>query len=173
MQRIMVIGGPGSGKSTLARVLGTRLDLPVVHMDPIYWLGDWVERSKDDAMQMARAAADQPAWVFEGNHSSSMEYRAERAEMIIFLDMPRPLRLWRVFWRSIRYWGQTRPDMGPNCPERFDADFLKFCWNYDNDGRLRALSFVDDWRAKRLVHVLRSRSKVSLFVDTLSAKNTL
>jgi adenylate kinase family enzyme len=93
MPRIMIIGGPGSGKSTLARMLGAQLDMPVVHMDPIYWLGDWVERHKDDALQMAHTAADQPKWVFEGNHSSSMEYLAKRAEMIVLLDMPRLLRM--------------------------------------------------------------------------------
>ncbi|MDQ2878508.1 MAG: AAA family ATPase, partial [Pseudomonadota bacterium] len=32
----MVMGGPGSGKSTLARRLGTKLDLPVTHLDALY-----------------------------------------------------------------------------------------------------------------------------------------
>ncbi|WP_255456192.1 hypothetical protein [Tropicibacter sp. Alg240-R139] len=41
---------------------------------------------------MAKAAADASAWVFDGNQSRSMNYRAERAETIIFLDMPRALR---------------------------------------------------------------------------------
>jgi hypothetical protein len=62
--------------------------------------------------------------------------------------------------------------MGPNCPERFDAEFLRFCWNYDSDGRLRALSFVDASRSKRVVQGLLSRSDVSRLIDDLSAKNT-
>lgn len=164
MQRIMVIGGPGSGKSTLGRKLGAQLGLPVVHMDPIYWLGDWVERDKAEAMRMAKEVADGPEWVFEGNHSASMAYRAERADLIVFLDMPRALRMWRILWRSLRYYGRTRPDMGPNCPERFDRTFLKFCWTYDRDGRLRALGFVDDWRDRRRVRILTSRRQVAAFL---------
>lgn len=167
MQRIMIIGGPGSGKSTLARALGARLDLPVVHMDPIYWHGDWVERAKPQVLDMALAAADGPAWVFDGNHSRSMDYRAERADLIILLDMPRALRIWRVLWRSARYYGRTRPDMGPNCPERFDWTFLKFCWSYDSDGRLRALHFVERWSAQRATQVLRSRKEVETFLRSL------
>jgi adenylate kinase family enzyme len=167
MQRIMIIGGPGSGKSTLARALGAQLDLPVVHMDPIYWQGDWVERSKPQVLEMAQAAADAPAWVFDGNHSRSMDYRAERADLILLLDMPRTLRIRRVLWRSARYYGRTRPDMGPNCPERFDWAFLKFCWTYDRDGRLRALRFVERWSARRATQVLRSRSEVAAFLRTL------
>ncbi len=167
MQRIMIIGGPGSGKSTLARTLGAQLDLPVVHMDPIYWQGDWVERSKPQVLEMAQAAADAPAWVFDGNHSRSMDYRAERADLILLLDMPRTLRIRRVLWRSARYYGRTRPDMGPNCPERFDWAFLKFCWTYDRDGRLRALRFVERWSGRRATQVLRSRSEVAAFLRTL------
>ncbi|WP_171176791.1 AAA family ATPase [Ruegeria sp. HKCCD8929] len=170
MQRIMVIGGPGSGKSTLGRKLGAQLGLPVVHMDPIYWLGDWVERDKTEAMRLAKEAADRPEWVFEGNHSSSMEYRAERADLILFLDMPRVLRMWRVLWRSLRYHGRTRPDMGPNCPERFDRAFLEFCWSYDRNGRLRALRFIDDWRGCRNVRVLTSRRQVEDFLSEFLAR---
>ena len=171
MQRIMIIGGPGSGKSTLARALGDRLDLPVVHMDPIYWKGDWIERGKAEVMQMATAAADAPAWVFDGNHSRSMACRAERADLIVMLDMPRILRMWRVLWRSTRYYGRTRPDMGPNCPERFDWAFLKFCWSYQTDGRLRALQFVTEWSDRRATCILRGRAEVDAFLADLAARS--
>lgn len=167
MRRIMIIGGPGSGKSTLARSLGARLSLPVVHMDLIYWQGDWIERDKATVMQMAKAAADAPTWVFDGNHSRSMDYRAERADTIVFLDMPRALRTWRILWRSARYYGWTRPDMGPNCPERFDREFLSFSWNYQTNGRLRALAFVDRWSDARKTHILRSRAEVRQFLQQI------
>lgn len=167
MQRVMIIGGPGSGKSTLARALAAKLGLPVVHMDPIYWQGNWVERSASEVMEMACAAADAPAWVFDGNHKRSMDYRAARADLIVMLDMPRTLRLWRVFKRSARYFGRTRPDMGPNCPERFDREFLSFCWNYDADARLRALDFVNGWSARRATRILRNRGEVGAFLADL------
>ena len=78
MRRVMVIGGSGAGKSTLARRIGTRTGLPVVHMDPIYWEGDWIERGKAEVMQMATAAADAPAWVFDGNQQQHHEQDVER-----------------------------------------------------------------------------------------------
>src|SRR6478672_10266145 len=37
VERIAVIGGIGAGKSTLARELGARLELPVVHLDRLWW----------------------------------------------------------------------------------------------------------------------------------------
>ena len=46
MERIIIIGKPGSGKSTLALKLGKKLDLPVVHIDKIYWTEGWVKKNK-------------------------------------------------------------------------------------------------------------------------------
>lgn len=170
MKRIMIFGGPGSGKSTLARRLGAALDLPVVHMDQVYWLPGWVERPKPEVMEMALAAADRSAWVFDGNHSRSMAYRAERADMLVFLDMPQMLRTWRVLWRSARSYGRTRPDMGPGCPERFDWEFLKFSWSYGRKSRPHRLQFAEDWSARKPVHILRSRAEVDRFVASLIAE---
>ena len=47
MERIMIIGCGGSGKSTLARQLGQKLNMPVVHLDQLWWLPGWVERDRE------------------------------------------------------------------------------------------------------------------------------
>ena len=41
MQRILIIGNAGSGKTTFARLLAQKLALPLVHLDRIYWYGNW------------------------------------------------------------------------------------------------------------------------------------
>lgn len=41
MKRVLVIGGNGSGKSTFSRKLGKKTGLPVVHLDKIFWRGNW------------------------------------------------------------------------------------------------------------------------------------
>ncbi|MFZ3034860.1 MAG: hypothetical protein WA138_12715 [Parvibaculum sp.] len=48
MQRILIIGGPGGGKSTLTRALMQKLDLPVTHLDQIWWTPGWIPRDLDD-----------------------------------------------------------------------------------------------------------------------------
>ena len=93
MQRVMIIGQPGSGKSTLARQVGTRLGLPVVHIDHIHWQEGWVERSRDDKTRMCLEAEAGAAWVFEGGHSVTWDNRMARADMVIWLDRPVALRL--------------------------------------------------------------------------------
>ncbi|WP_229907829.1 hypothetical protein [Amycolatopsis oliviviridis] len=41
MRRIMVVGCSGAGKSTFSRRLGAALDLPVTHLDRLYWRPGW------------------------------------------------------------------------------------------------------------------------------------
>ena len=37
MKKIVIVGCAGCGKSTLAKLLGSNLNLPVFHLDTIYW----------------------------------------------------------------------------------------------------------------------------------------
>ncbi|RYH04041.1 DNA topology modulation protein FlaR [Salipiger sp. IMCC34102] len=126
MQRVMIVGGPGSGKSTLARLLGAHTGLPVHHMDHIHHLPGWKPRPMAEKRSMAHAIERQEAWIFEGGMSSTYASRAARADTLIWLDLPMPLRLWRVLARLVRYYGQRRPDMAEGCTESFGAHTIAF-----------------------------------------------
>ena len=124
MQRIMISGGPGSGKSTLGIKLAVKTGLPLYHMDHIHYRPGWDARSVEEKDQMAHEVHMREQWIFEGGHMRTYAERIERADTIIWLDIPFWLRLWRCFWRSIVYRGRTRPDMQENCPERLNPEFF-------------------------------------------------
>lgn len=170
--RIMIFGGAGSGKSTLARKLGTITRLPVIHIDRLYWKPGWVMRPREEIGLLTNAEADKERWIFEGNHSETMPYRASRADMVVFLDMSTPRRLWRVIGRILKHRGRTRPDMADDCLERFDWDFLKWVANYRKDGRLRALRFIDTLPPALPVHHLRTPKEVDAFLNGMREKVT-
>jgi adenylate kinase family enzyme len=131
MQRIVIIGCSGSGKSTLARELGRRLALPVTHLDALYWRPGWKpppDRAAFDARVLEIAAGDR--WIIDGSYSSTLPQRLQRADAVILTDFPTWLCLWRVCWRVVQYRGKTRPDIGPDCPEKVDLEFLRFVWTY-------------------------------------------
>ena len=164
----MVLGGAGSGKSTTARRLGDRFGLPVVHVDHMYWAPGWTERPRDETDRLARAAAEAEAWVFDGNHLRSADHRAARADLIVFLDLPLHIRLFRILWRSWRFRGETRPDMAQGCPEQWpDRAFLRFVLGYGRDGRRRTLAFLERWRDKVPVAHLESPRAVRAFLADL------
>lgn len=129
-QRILIIGCPGSGKSTLARRLGEKTGLPVVHLDALYWLPGWAERSKEDFDARLQRELEKPCWIIDGNYTRTLPMRLERCDAVIWLDYDRLSCLTGVLKRVFTHLGRVRPDMGAGCPERFNADFLRYVWSF-------------------------------------------
>jgi adenylate kinase family enzyme len=110
MQRIVILGNAGSGKSTLARALGQRLNLPVVHLDTLFWEPDWVEPDAEQFRTRVREAITTDSWVCEGNYARrTFDLRLPRADLIIWLDTRRLTCFARVIRRSIM--NRPRPDL--------------------------------------------------------------
>ncbi|HVB09060.1 MAG TPA: AAA family ATPase [Bacillota bacterium] len=98
----MVIGSTGSGKSTLAAALAKDLGCPHVELDAFHWEPDWVMAPTDLFRARVAAALAGERWVVDGNYSKARDLIWPRAEMVIWLDLPLPVtlaRLWRRTWR--------------------------------------------------------------------------
>ncbi len=129
VQRVAIVGQPGSGKSTLALRLGEITGLPVFHMDHIHWRPGWQERDRTERVALALEILAKRAWILEGGLSIINETRAARAEVLIWLDFPLGLRVWRVLKRTIFYFGRSRPDLQRDCREGLNPEMFRF-WRY-------------------------------------------
>ena len=109
-RRIAVIGRAGSGKSTAAVALGRAFDLPVVHLDQLYWTSDWqpVPADRFEAAQQAAIAAE--TWVIDGGYSTPPAFgdRVRRADLVVITEAPLVVCLYRVIRRAIRHRGRPR-----------------------------------------------------------------
>jgi adenylate kinase family enzyme len=130
MRNILLIGSGGAGKSTLARDIAKRLDLPLIHLDALYWKPGWVETSPDEWRDTVASLLQREAWVMDGNFGGTLDQRLAACDTVIFLDLPPMVCLWRVIKRRMRYRGESRPDMRPGCPERLDVDFVLWIASY-------------------------------------------
>ena len=168
MKRVMVLGGPGSGKSTLAVALGHATGLPVFHMDKIHWQSGWVERARTEKVRLVNEVETADQWILEGGLSATYDNRAHRADTAIWIDLPLPLRLFRVLKRRWQYrGGQTRPDLPENCPERLDPAFLHWILFLGPQNRKKIVEVLA--KAPHLtVHHLKSRRDVSVFLSGLA-----
>ena len=166
----MIVGGPGSGKTTLARAVGERTGLPVVHMDAIHYGPGWAERSAAEKGALTREVHARERWVFEGGHSATYAERLARADTLVWLDVPLPVRLWRVLRRTWRHRGRSRPEMPEGCTERFGAQTLEFVGFILGTSR-GARAKVHRLYAGAPAHVrtvrLRRRADVEAFLDGL------
>ncbi len=166
MERILIIGCSGSGKSTLARALGEKLGLPVVHLDQLWWKAGWENVTLEEFDRQLALALEMDRWIIDGNFNRTMEWRLEKCDTVIYLDFSRWACLWGVCQRVLGSWGKVRPDMAPGCPERFDWDFMKWIWNFNQNNRVCNYTYLAKARHAKSI-VLKNRKEVKAFLESI------
>ena len=135
MKRIMIIGCGGSGKSTLARQLGQKLEIPVIHLDQLFWTPGWVSVSREEFDRLHEAALAEDQWIMDGNFDRTIPRRLQRCDTVIYLDYSRFTCIWGWLRRVIKHHGKARPDMAPGCGEWLDPEFFQWLWNFNKKYR--------------------------------------
>jgi adenylate kinase family enzyme len=103
-RRISVKGTPGSGKTTFAAELARRLALTCIELDELHWGPNWSVGSTDEFRTRVHEAmaASPDGWVIDGNYDSKLgDTVTSEADTIVWLDLPLPLKLHRVWQRTL------------------------------------------------------------------------
>ncbi len=166
MERILIIGCGGAGKSTLAQKLGKKLDLPVVHLDSIFWLPGWVEMDRDTFDERVRQELQKDRWIIDGNYNRTMPERLQYCDTVIYLDFSRFACLYGIFKRLLTNIGKTRPDMGAGCKEKVDWEFVKWVWNFNKNKREKYYRMLNEAEGIGTI-VLKNRRMVNRFLKEL------
>ena len=99
-ERIAVAGVAGSGKSTLARRVADLLDLPYTEMDALHHGAGWTRRATFETDVAALLAAGR--WVTEWQYADARPLLADRADLMVWVDLPFRVTLSRVVRRTVR-----------------------------------------------------------------------
>lgn len=169
MQRIVIVGPPGSGKSTLGKTLSDKLDIPVTHLDSLFFKAGWVEIEKKELVEkVTHLISTNEKWIIEGNYSSTFPIRLQHCDQVIFLDYPRSLYLFRAIKRSFKYYGRTRPDMAEGCFERFDFSFFKYVWNFPKRRKNLLAILNEHSKDKNNIVILKNTKELNHYLDTIN-----
>ena len=122
MRRVLIIGNAGSGKSTFGRKLAEKTGLPLVHLDKIYWRGNWEHLTREEFDKALQAELEKEEWIIDGNFNRTLPHRLDYCDTVFFFDLPTITCLWGVTKRVLQNYGKTRSDMGGSCPEKFDRN---------------------------------------------------
>ncbi|MBH5333319.1 adenylate kinase [Streptomyces pactum] len=101
MQKIALFGPPATGKTTLARWLSEQLGHPHTNLDDILFTPDGplpLEEFRRQAGEVTR----HNRWIVEGNFSKLADVVWHRADVLVWLDFPLPVIVYRVVRRSLR-----------------------------------------------------------------------
>lgn len=97
--RVLVAGSSGSGKTTLAARVADALAVPHVEMDSLFHGPHWTVRPSFD--EDVRRFSNEPAWVTEWQYSSARSLLAERADLMVWLDLPKAVVMSQVVRRTL------------------------------------------------------------------------
>jgi adenylate kinase family enzyme len=114
--KIAVVGTSGSGKTTVAQCLAEHHGVPHVELDALHWGPNWTPPSVEEFRARVEQALASPGWVADGSYYGKLgDYVLERADFIVWLDLPfRTVarRIWSRTMRRIRtgeeLWGGNR-----------------------------------------------------------------
>jgi adenylate kinase family enzyme len=98
-RRVLVCGTSGSGKTTLAARIATVLHAPHVEIDGLFHGPAWIPRPSFEA-DVHRFSAG-PTWVTEWQYSAVRTYLADRADLLVWLDLPRSVVMRQVLRRTL------------------------------------------------------------------------
>lgn len=166
MERVIIIGCGGSGKSTLSRILSEKADLPVVHLDKLFWKEGWINIPREEFNILLMKELEKDKWIIDGNYDRIIEERIKRCDTIIYLDYLRRTSLFGVIKRVLSSYGKVRPDMADGCPERFDLEFIKWIWNFNKEHRDKFYKIIKEQKDKE-IYIFTKRKECNEFIKTL------
>jgi adenylate kinase family enzyme len=170
VERVAVVGSGGAGKSTLSVELGRRTGLPVIHLDQHFWSAGWVPMDDEPWEARVRELVAGERWIIDGNYRGTMLLRFDRADTVVFLDLPRVICVLSVIWRSIRHIRTPRPDMSDGNPEKLDPAFLRWIWNFRRRNRPGMIQALDALPPSTNVIRLTSRRAIRTWLDGIAAQ---
>jgi adenylate kinase family enzyme len=99
--RIAITGPSGSGKTTLAVEIARTLGLRHVEIDALHHGPNWESCGADVLRERVLEAIEGDGWVTDSiYHRMLGDLVSSRADLIVWLDLPIPLVMWRLLRRS-------------------------------------------------------------------------
>lgn len=168
MNKIAIVGCPASGKTTLANKLGILLNIPVHHLDKIFWVQKGGIKQDIFIIQQEEIMASEK-WIIDGSFTKSLPLRLSKADTIIFFDFPLYVAYWRLIKRFIKHFNTVRPDMGGNNKESLNLDLIKYMWKYPSkDIHSKVLEYS---KIKNVIIIHNSKEEKLFLDDTKKSLN--
>ncbi|QNG21411.1 AAA family ATPase [Rhodococcus triatomae] len=158
--RVLVAGNSGAGKTTLCARIAALLDLPRIELDALHHGPGWTPRPEFAAD--VEAFSTGPEWVTEWQYGAVRPLLAERADLLVWLDLPRTTVMRRVTARTLRrrirrerLWnGNIEPPLRTIFVE--PDHIVRFAWRTHGTSARRVRDLAAD--PPESLHVVRLRS---------------
>lgn len=172
MKRVAVFGNAGGGKSTLARRLAVATGLPLYSLDLIQYRAGGAKVPHRDYLAAHAEIIRRDAWIIDGfGCTTSAWERFDRADTLIYVDLPLYVHYWRVTKRLIKG-AFVAPEGWPeNSPLwASTVDSYRVIRRCERTLAPRYRQLVADAVADKSVHHLRSPAAMAELLRTIARR---
>ncbi|MDX2704298.1 adenylate kinase [Streptomyces sp. PA03-6a] len=167
-RRVLVAGTSGAGKTTLAARVAAALRVPHVEIDALFHGPGWTRRPSFEA-DVHRFSAE-PGWVTEWQYGSVRAHLAARADVLLWLDLPRRRVMRQVIRRTLvrrlrrqRLWnGNVEPPLWTILTD--PEHIVRWAWNTHGKTAARVTRLLNE-RPELTVVRIRSHIEAARWAD--------
>ena len=168
MNRVIIIGPGGAGKSYFSKQLAGITNLPLYHLDNIFWKEDWTHISRDEFDKKLLEILEKDEWIIDGDYSRTYEIRMKYADTIYFLDFPLEVALAGVESRI----GKPRDDI-PWKEEAFDPEFKQWIMDWYKNTQPWIYHLIEKYKGSKNIIVFKSREEINSYLNKLKGDNAI
>jgi adenylate kinase family enzyme len=166
--RVLVAGTSGAGKTTTAARIAGILGIPHVEIDALFHGSDWTPRPS--FASDVRTFSAGPAWVTEWQYRAVRAHLADRADLLVWLDLSRSLVMRQVIRRTLvrrlrrqELWnGNLEPALSTILTDR--EHIVRWAWNTHHKTHARVAHLMRQ-RPDLYVVRLRNRKEVNRWLS--------
>lgn len=96
------MGCPGTGKSTIVKELASKMKCKFYHLDDLLWKRKYdIKRDHEELIEKLKTIIKKEKWVIEGTSRKWVNNSFEKADLILFLDLPIKVITFRLIKRYL------------------------------------------------------------------------
>lgn len=166
MNKVILIGSPGSGKSYLTSFLKGKIDLPIYHLDNLYWYDDWKHITRAQLIKKQDEIMKNDKWLIDGHFQSTLENRIKNADTIFHFNMSGKTCVNAVKHRIKNH--PIRDDMPSTCIETdLDPEFETCMLNFKKQKNKEIFSLMKKYPSNVLTITSKKMlNKVISYLNT-------
>lgn len=158
--RILVLGCAGSGKSTFARRLHDYTELPLIHLDNVWWRADRTHITEEEFDRKLESFLHSEKWIIDGDYSRTYEVRVRSCDTVIFLDYSEKECMEGITGRI----GKARSDI-PWTEVQLDPELVELVHKYQKENKPVLFSLLEKYPDKK-VFVFKTRSQADEWLSS-------
>ena len=170
IKKFVILGSIASGKSTLAKKIGKICNIPVVHLDKVLLDKNWNYRPVDEQIRCVKEIINQDSWIADGIYSLTLNLRAEKADVIVFLDTKPIVCLFRYFVRYLKNRGKARDDVFFDCKETWKKGIARMFFLYPKKSRQYERIVLENTSQDKVIH-LKNKLQIKRFLIWVEKTN--